>query len=178
MHSHEADDTPDTEPLVAVSRPAAMPMTIRILAVLLLLAGALVAAVAACGLLPPGAVPEPLNGVLVRYEAVGGECPEGPCGFTAEIRRDGTVMRSDRMEQTVDAPSLARLVEQVGVADWEAILATPFEGECPRNVDGQESIYTFHLGPEPVEVASCSVAVDPQQEPFRTVQGILFGVGG
>jgi len=151
---------------------------IRSLTVQLLLAGALAAAVAACGLLPPGAVPEPLNSVLVTYEAAGGECPEGPCGFRAEIRRDGTVTRSDGVEQTVDAPSLARLVEQVGAADWDAILATPFEGECPRNVDGQESIYTFHVGPEPVVVASCTVAVDPQQEPFRTVQGILFGVGG
>ena len=35
-------------------------------------------------LLPPGAVPEALNGVLVTYEAAGGECPGGPCGFTAE----------------------------------------------------------------------------------------------
>lgn len=155
-----------------------MPTTIRNLTVRLLLAGALAAAVSACGLLPPGAVPEPLNPVLVTYETAGGECPDGPCGFTAEIHRDGSVTRSDGMEQTVDAPSLARLVEQVGAADWDAILAVPFEGECPRNFDGQESIYTFHLAAEPVVVASCTVAVDPEREPFRSVQGILFGVGG
>lgn len=155
-----------------------MPTTRRSLAVRLLLAGSLATILGACGLLPAGAVPEPLNAVLVTYETAGGECPEGPCGFTAEIHRDGTVTRSDGMEQTVDAPSLARLVEQVGTADWDAILAVPFEGECPRNFDGQEQIYTFHVGPEPVVVASCTVAVNPEQEPFRTVQGILFGVGG
>jgi hypothetical protein len=155
-----------------------MPPTVRSIAVRLVLSVSLASALAACGLLPPGAVPQPLNGVLVTYEAAGGECPEGPCGFTAEILRDGTVTRSDGMEQTVDAPSLARLVEQVGSADWQAILAVPFEGECPRNFDGQEEILTFHVAPEPVVVASCSVTVDPEQEPFRTVRGILFGVGG
>jgi hypothetical protein len=151
-------------------------------AVRLLLAGAaaatLAVALGGCGLLPPGAVPEPLNGVLVTYEATGGECPEGPCGFTAEIHRDGTVVRSDDMGQTVDAPTLARLVEQVGATDWAAILAVPFEGECPTSFDGQEETYTFHVGAAPVVVASCTVAVDPEREPFRTVQGILFGVGG
>ena len=155
-----------------------MPTTTRSFGVRLLLIGALAAALGACGLLPPGAVPEPLNGLLVTYEAVGGECPEGPCGFRAEIWRDGTVTRSDGVEQTVDAHSLARLVEQVGAAEWDAILAATFEGECPRNYDGQESIYTFHVATDPVVVASCTIAVDQEREPFRSVQGILFGVGG
>jgi hypothetical protein len=155
-----------------------MPTKTRSVSVRLLLIGALAAALSACGLLPPGAVPEPLNGVLVTYEASGGECPEGPCGFTAEIRRDGTVTRSDCVEQTVDAPSLARLVEQVGAADWEAILAVPFQGEFFFNDTATTEIYTFHVGTEPVVVASCTVAVDQEREPFRSVQGILFGVGG
>ena len=135
-------------------------------------------ALGACGLLPPGAVPEALNPVLVGYEASGGECPQGPCGFKAEIHRDGMVVRSDGMAQTVDAGTLALLAEQVEGADWDAILADPFVGECPRNFDGQEETYTFHVAPEPVVVASCTTLVDHQQEPFRTVQGILFGLGG
>jgi hypothetical protein len=147
-----------------------------------LLAAALLAAVllglGACSLIPPEAVPEALNPVIVTYEASGGECPEGPCGFRAEIRRDGSVTRSDGMAQAVDEPSLKRLIEQVEGADWKAILARPFSGECPRNVDGQESIYTFSTAAGPVTVAGCTIEIDPQQEPFQTVQGILFGVGG
>jgi hypothetical protein len=154
-----------------------MPATFRALAVRLLLVGALAAALCACGLLPPGALPEPFNDVLVTYETVGGECPDGPCGFTAEIRRDGTITRSDGVEQAVDAPSLARLVSGIASADWDAILARPFTGECPKNFDGQESIYTFTTPAGPVTVAGCTVEIDPGQEPFRSVQAILFGVG-
>jgi hypothetical protein len=142
----------------------------------LLVAAAIV--VGACGLLPPGAVPEVISPMLVGYEASGGECPQGPCGFKAQIFRDGRVLRSDGMPQTVDARTLADLAGQMERTDWDAILAKPFEGECPRNFDGQEETYTFHVAPEPVVVASCSTAIDPQQDPFRTVGGILFGVGG
>ena len=161
-----------------VERPDAMPGTIHSSATRLALLVVAAIALGACGLLPPGAVPEALNPILVTYEASGGECPQGPCGFKAEIHRDGTVVRSDGVAQTVDSDSLARLARQVAAADWEAILARPFEGECPKNVDGQEETYTFHVAPEPVVVASCTTAVDPQQDPFRLVGGILFGLGG
>lgn len=132
----------------------------------------------ACSLLPPGMVPEALDQPLVTYEAAGGECPEGECGFRAVIHRDGRVTRSDDMAQTVDPPSLQRLIAAVEGADYAAILAVPFDGECPRNFDGQESIYTFHVAAQPVVVASCTTLVDPTREPFQAVQGILFGVGG
>jgi hypothetical protein len=155
-----------------------MPRSVRSVATRLVLLLVAATALGACGLLPPGVVPQALNSVLVSYEASGGECPQGPCGFRAEIRRDGTVVRSDGKPQTVDAQTLALLAEQVEAADWDAILARPFEGECPKNFDGQEEIYTFSVAPEPVVVASCTTAIDPQQEPFLTVGGILFGVGG
>ena len=155
-----------------------MPKRVRSLATRLSLLVVAAIVVGACGLLPPGAVPEVLNPVLVSYEASGGECPQGPCGFKAQIFRDGRVLRSDGMPQTVDAQTIALLAEQVERTDWDAILAKPFEGECPRNFDGQEETYTFHVAPEPVVVASCTTAIDPQQDPFRTVGGILFGVGG
>jgi len=155
-----------------------MPKPLRSLATRLSLFVVAAIVVGACGLLPPGAVPEVLNPVLVSYEASGGECPQGPCGFKAEIRRDGTVIRSDGMEQTVEPQIIALLAEQVESTDWDAVLARPFEGECPRNFDGQEETYTFHVAPEPVVVASCTTAIDPQQDPFRTIGGILFGVGG
>lgn len=151
-----------------VTRPAA-----RLAAVLLV-----AALVAGCGLLGSGSIPVVGDGPLVTYVATGGECPAGECGFKAVIYRDGAVDRSDGMAQTVDPMSLARLVDQVGRADWAAILGRPFEGECPRNVDGQEEIYTFHVAAEPIVVASCTVLVDHRAEPFQSVQGILFGVGG
>lgn len=150
----------------------------RSLAARLVLIALAATALGACSLIPPEAVPQALNPVLVTYVTEGGECPQGPCGFQAEIRRDGTVKRSDGMAQTVDEPSLRRLIEQVEAADWKAILASPFTGECPKNFDGQESIYTFSTAAGPVTVAGCTVEIDPAQEPFQTVQGILFGVGG
>lgn len=148
------------------------------MAIAIAVATALASTLLACGLLPPDAVPPALTGTLVTYETRGGECPEGECGFKAEIHADGRVVRSDGMEQVVDEPSLRRLAEQVAAADWEAILAVPFEGECPRNFDGQEELFTFHVAPEPVVVASCTTLVDHEQEPFQTVVGILFAVGG
>jgi hypothetical protein len=155
-----------------------MPTMLRSLAARLVLMAVASTALAACSLLPPEAVPEVLNPVIVTYALEGGECPQGPCGFRAEIRRDGSVIRSDGMAQTVEEPLLKRLIEQVKTADWKAILARPFTGECPRNVDGQESIYTFNTAVGPVTVAGCTVEIDPNQEPFQSVQGILFAVGG
>ena len=155
-----------------------MPTILRPLAVRLLLVALAATAIGACSLLPPEVLPEALNPIVVTYATEGGECAQGPCGFQAEIRRDGTVKRTDGLAQTVDEPSLERLVEQVDAADWTAILARPFTGECPKNVDGQESIYTFNTAAGPVSVAGCTVEIDPQQEPFQTVQGILFAIGG
>lgn len=155
-----------------------MPTTLRSLAARLVPIALAATALGACSLLPPEIVPEALNPVIVTYVAEGGECAQGPCGFRAEIRRDGSVKRSDGMAQTVDEPSLQRLVEQVNAADWTAILAKPFTGECPKNFDEQESIYTFTTAAGPVIVAGCTVEIDPQQEPFLTVGGILFGLGG
>ena len=74
--------------------------------------------------------------------------------------------------------SLGLLTTGIEDADWEAILANPFTGDCPTAYDGQEQVYTFHVEPEPVVVASCTTIVDPSVEPFQTVSGILFGTGG
>ena len=73
---------------------------------------------------------------------------------------------------------MSTAAESFGRSSDSIPLARPFVGECPRNFDGQEEIYTFNVVPEPVVVASCTTAVDPQQDPFRLVGGILFGVGG
>jgi hypothetical protein len=143
------------------------------------LAGIVVAVVVAdCSLLPPGLVPSAGDAPLVTLEIHGGECPDGECRFTAGIYRDGRVIRSDGQPQVVDAPSLARLVEQVEGADWNAILARPFAGDCPTAYDGQEEVYTFRPGGDAVIAASCTVVVQHDREPFQTVQRVLFGLGG
>jgi len=123
----------------------------------------------------PGSSTEAQAGVLVTYETRGGECPGGPCGMKAVISRDGTVETSDGMSTRLDDQAVERLVDAIEQADWEAILGTPFTGECPVNVDGQEQIYTFTVQGEAVTVASCTVEVDSTAEPFLTVQLILFG---
>lgn len=123
----------------------------------------------------PGSTSEAQPGVLVTYETRGGECPGGPCGMKAVISRDGTVETSDGMSTRLDDQAIARLADVIEQADWEAILSVPFTGECPVNFDGQEQIYTFTVNGEAVTVASCTVQVDPNAEPFLTVQLILFG---
>ncbi len=150
-----------TEPGGGSGVPGAMRMTRRSAAVCLLVVVGVVASLARCSLLPPGTVPAALDRPLVTYEASGGECPQGECGFRAEIFRDGRVTRTDGMIQTVDPMSLERLSAVVEDADYAAILAVPFEGECPRNYDGQEAIYTFHVATPPVVIASCTTLVDP-----------------
>jgi hypothetical protein len=130
---------------------------------------------------PVVAPPTPVlagDGLLVTYRAHGGHCRQGECEFEAAIYADGRVERSDGMQQVVDPMSLGLLTAGIADADWEAILAVPFSGECPVNFDGQESVYTFHVAPEPVVVASCTTEVDTTREPFRTIDGILFGTGG
>jgi hypothetical protein len=155
-----------------------MPRTLPSVITRMLIVFAAAGGLAACSLLPPGALPVALDQPLVTFEASGGECPQGECGIRADIFRDGRVVRTDGMTQLVDPPSLERLIAQVENADFAAILAVPFTGECPRNYDGQEQTYTFHVADPPVVVASCTTFVDPSAEPFQTVQRILLGLGG
>jgi hypothetical protein len=144
----------------------------------LLLAVFVLAGIAACSLLPPQLAPNNPAEAVVTLELSGGECPRGMCEWKAQIFRDGRVVRSDGQPQAVDGASLQRLVAQVDGADWTAILARPFTDTCPTAYDGQEETYTFATGGRSIVVASCTVVVDHDQEPFQTVQGILFGLGG
>ena len=130
---------------------------------------ALLAVVAACSLFP--ATPQAPNGALVTYRAHGGLCLEGECEFSAQIFADGRVVRSDGMPQVVDPMSLGLLTRGIEAADWDAILAVPFAGECPVAFDGQEETYTFHVPPEPVVIASCTTAVDRSRSRSRRCSG-------
>jgi hypothetical protein len=136
----------------------------------------------------PGPVPEPTAvpgsrvaidpGLLVVYETRGGECPDGPCGERTEIYADGTVKYADGPLGVASPELLAGLQRAIEAADWDAILAVPFDGECPVNFDGQEQVYTFNVNGGAVVVASCTTSFDSATEPFSSVQVTLSGPGG
>lgn len=130
-------------------------------------------AVGACDNQP---VPAPGRAV-VSVEARGGDCPDGACSTRYDVFSDGRVVRDDGATDTMDADIAARLVELVEAADWNAITARPFTGECPTAWDGQELVYTFWPAGGEVTIASCAVQVDPGQEPFATLDRVLFGEG-
>ena len=121
---------------------------------------------------------QPSNVVLVRVEASGGECPQGECANRWEILRDGRVISTDGAVPDVAPEVLARIVLVVDATDWRAILARPFIGECPKNVDGQEFVYTFPKAGGDVVVASCTTRIDPGDEPFQSIRTALFAPGG
>lgn len=134
-------------------------------------------ALGACGQVPAAQpVPTPAR-AIASVEARGGECPQGMCSTRYDVFSDGRVVRDDGATDAMDAGTAARLTELVEAADWTAILARPFTGECPTAWDGQELVYTFWPADGEVTVATCSVQVDPGQEPFAILDGVLFGGG-
>jgi hypothetical protein len=135
----------------------------------------LAAAVAGCDLFR---AVQPSSSILVRVEASGGECPQGECANRWEIRLDGVVISTVAVVPDIDPQALARIIASIDSADWTAILARPFTGECPKNFDGQEYIFTFPTPAGDVVVASCTTQIDPGQEPFESILSALFAVGG
>jgi hypothetical protein len=172
-------------------RRDAMPRLLTLLLVVLALAacGVPQASVAVIGPAPTPGPPEPTAvpgsssapaqaGVLVIYETRGGECPGGPCGERIEVYADGTVKYQDGPLGQLSPELVGRLEQAIAATDWDAVLAVPFEGECPVNFDGQEQIYTFSVEGQAITVASCTTSIDPAAEPFSTVQEVLFAPGG
>ena len=136
---------------------------------------AVVSIVAGCDLLR---AIQPSDALLVRVEASGGECAQGPCSNRWDILRDGRVIGTGAAVPDIEPQALARIAAGIDAADWTAILARPFTGECPRNYDGQELTYTFPTAAGDVVVASCTTQIDPGQEPFESIGRALFASGG
>ena len=135
----------------------------------------LAAAVAGCDLFR---AVQPSSAILVRVETSGGECPQGECGNRWEIRRDGVVISTGAVVPDIEPQVLTRIIASIDSADWAAVLARPFTGECPKNFDGQEHTYTFPTAAGDVVVASCTTQIDPGQEPFESILNALFAAGG
>lgn len=119
------------------------------------------------------------SGPLVTVTTRGGACPDGPCGATTVIERDG------RVHQTVPAAAdlgqvppdvLTALDAAIKTADFNAIRAVQFDAECPVNFDGQEFIYEFGAPGGVERVASCETRIDPAHPLFAAANAALVAV--
>src|SRR5688500_5360737 len=148
---------------------------LRRLAVLVVL-GAMLAgcqSIPAVGSLLPG------SGPLVTVTVHGGECPEGPCGSTTVVERDGRVHQTAPVAAEMGALTgdlLAALHTAVKNTDFAAIRARPFTGECPVAFDGQEFIYEFGSPGGTQRIATCETDVDPNHPLFLAVSAALVSV--
>ena len=150
---------------------------------LVLLAVALAACAGAAASAPPSpAAPSSTTagsggeGPLVVLEVRGGECPQGACGGTTVIEREGRVhTTAPEAAELGVVPSevLQGLIVEIDQADFDALSARPFSGECPVNVDGQELIYTFGTANGQVRLASCEVEIDPENPLFVAVNAAI-----
>ena len=150
-----------------------MPFRRSVSAVIALLAALVVAG---CVRDVPGIRPSEISGPLVMIEIRGGECPAGACGQTTVIERDGRVHTIAPVAAelgAVPAPALEALRIEVDQADFAAIAARPFSGECPTAYDGQETIYTFGTAAGPVRLASCEVAIDEDHPLFVAARAAI-----
>jgi hypothetical protein len=141
----------------------------------LVLFAVLIASVAAGCNVFPGA-PQPVSGPLVTVSTRGGECPAGPCGSTVVVERSGRIHSTQPTAAelgTAPADVVGALDAAILTADFGAIKARPFTGECPVNFDGQEVIYEFSTPSGPQRIASCEVEVDPNHPLFVAVERAL-----
>jgi hypothetical protein len=144
------------------------------------LIGTLGVALGACS---PSAVASLLpvaSGPLVTVTTIGGKCPDGPCGSTVVIERNGqihSVAPAAAPIGAVPADALAALETAVKLTDFDAIRSRKFTGECPTAFDGQEVIYEFGAPGGVQRIASCETEIDPDHAIFATVTAALQAVG-
>ncbi len=150
---------------------------LRALPVLLLLAVLVVAcqSMPAVGSLAPAIG----GGPLLTYTVRGGECPEGACGGTTVIERDGRVHQTQPTAAEigqVPPDVLVALDAAVKIVDFDIIRARPFQGECPVNFDGQEMIYEFGAPGGVERIATCETEIDPEHPLFLAATAALQSV--
>lgn len=162
------------EPSRVRCRPAAMSTAVRAAVAMLS-----VVLLAGCQALPFGSTIPDQSGPLVTVTTRGGECPDGACGSATVIARDGQVHQIEPIAADlgeVPAAILTALDAAIKTADFDAIRAVAFTGECPVNFDGQEVIYEF-AAPSGVErIASCETEIDPDHPLFAAVDAALAAV--
>jgi len=150
---------------------------IRALTAFVLIAAA---ALAACS---PSAVASLLpvaTGPLVTVTTRGGECPDGRCGSTVVIERNGQVHQTVPVEATlgtVPADALAALDASIKTTDFDVTRSRKFNGQCPTAYDGQEVIYEFGAPGGTERIASCETEIDPNHPVFAAVTAVLAAAG-
>ena len=169
---------PSAEPTEHRRRRAGMPIHLR-RPTYALVAVTMAVILGACS---PGAVASLIptgDGPLVSITTRGGECPDGACGGTTVIERDGTVhiTEPDPFQIGVVPPDvLSALDEAIKTTDFAAVRAVPFRGECPVNVDGQEQIYEFAAPGGTQRIASCETEIDPNHPLFAAIDAAMGSV--
>ncbi len=151
-----------------------MSMRIGAMVVAIALLAAACSPAAVASLLPATAGP------LVIVTSLGGECPDGPCGSSLVVQRDGRLRQTvpeDVVLGQVPPEVLAALDAAIKTTDFAAIRARPFTGECPVNFDGQERIYEFGAPGGVERVASCETEIDPDHPLFAAVEAALAAGG-
>lgn len=119
----------------------------------------------------------PGTGPLVTVTTRGGECPDGPCGDSVILDRDGRVHGAAKPPNDlgrVPAAAMSTLTAAIAATDFAAIKARPFTGECPVNFDGQELIFEFAVGTGTQRIASCGVDID-WNHPLFVALGVALG---
>lgn len=113
--------------------------------------------------------PTPIGPTLVQVVHTGGMCPDGPCGSTTTIRRDGTYLVDDEKKGLLTKVELDLLVQQVAQTNFAAIKSRKFTGTCPSAYDGSAATYTFYLSSGSEVLDACQVQVDETKLPFSTI---------
>ena len=140
----------------------------------------LAASIGACQSIPAVASLAPIgSGPLVAVTVRGGECPEGACGGTTVIERDGRIHQAAPSAAElgrIPGNVLTALDAAVKTTDFDAIRARPFTGECPVNFDGQEFIYEFAAPGGLERIATCETEIDPNHPLFVAVEAAMTSV--
>jgi hypothetical protein len=137
----------------------------------------ILAALGIAGCSSGAVVPLPTTGPLVTVTTRGGECPNGACGQSIFVERDGRVHSAAKPPNDlgqVPAPAMAALTAAVQHTDFAALKSHPFTGECPVNFDGQELIFEFAVGSMTQHIASCEVDID-WGSPLFVAVGVALG---
>jgi hypothetical protein len=154
-------------------RPAAMSIRTTVLAIVALIV------FAACGTAAVESTATP-EGPLLTITTRGGLCPDGPCGSTAAIERDGRlheVAPKSIEVGTITPPRMAALAAAIDATDFTALRRNRFTGECPVNFDGQETIYRFATPGGIERIASCETQIDESHPLFLAVRDALAATG-
>lgn len=142
--------------------------------VLLFSAVASIALLAGCNAATNLAVPGTGPLLTVRHE--GGMCMDGPCDFLVVLERDGRVHDGKTPATNlgrISADAYAALDLAIQSADFAAMRAKPFTGECPIAFDGQKQVFEFSVGGAIQRLDSCESELDWGSPVFIAIVGAL-----